>query len=222
MLGRRRSAKGSAGDTLRPMLYGDRPLDELVASVEGADTEPWSEFLRVRDAFVEGRRDDGIATLRSIASAPGVESRVALQAWTFLRANGVLPEPPLDRQVLGVVVELPIDGSHDVMATYADGTARYLNHGGNAILVEGVQQGDLRVVISANIELGQQLADVVGLWDQARLPVVPEGSARVLLLTPGGMRFGQGPLEQLQADPMAKEIIRAAMLTASMLIRQGR
>jgi hypothetical protein len=204
------------------MLYGDRPLDELSGPVQGADTEPWAAFLHVREAFVHGRRSDGIETLRSLASTPGVESRVALQAWTFLRASGVVPEAPSDRQLLGVVVELPVDGSHDVVATYADGSARYLNHGGGAIVVEGAQQGDLGDVISATIELGQHLANVLGLWDQPALPVVPKAHGRVLLLTPGGMRFGQGPFEQLQTNPIANEIIKATMLTACRLISQAR
>ncbi len=52
--------------------------------------------------------------------------RVALSAWTALPGPAAMKAPaPVDRQVLGVVVELPIDGGHDIVATFADGQARY-------------------------------------------------------------------------------------------------
>jgi hypothetical protein len=122
--------------------------------------------------------------------------------------------------VLGVVVELPINGSHDTVAAYADGRARYLNHGGGVIVVEDAVTADVAKVINACIELGQQLANVLGVWEGQALPTLGPNTARVELLTPGGIRFGQAPLEQLQQNAMANEVIKAAMLTAALLVKQ--
>ena len=108
----------------------------------------------------------------------GIESRQTLLAWTFLRANGVTPAVDIASKVLGVVVELPIDSSHDVLAAYADGSARYLNHGGPAIVIEDAGMTDAGKLIAATVELGQQLAMGLGTWEQRALPAVPPGHGR--------------------------------------------
>ena len=52
------------------------------------------------------------------------------------RDHGIVPDAAIASEVLGVVVEVPIERSHDALAAYADGSVRYLNHAGGASVVD--------------------------------------------------------------------------------------
>ena len=60
------------------------------------------------------------------------------------------------------------------------------------------------------LAVGQTLANVVGVWDRSMLPNLPPGASRVLMLTPGGPRFGQGLDNQLRLDRGAATFLDAA------------
>jgi len=68
----------------------------------------------------------------------------------------------------------------------------------------------LDTAIATLLEAGRQVAPLVGLWDRARPPAPTGDQARVSLLTPGGLRFGQGSLEALEADPLSRVLLAAA------------
>jgi hypothetical protein len=195
-------------DTLRPLLYGDMPVDEFPV-VDDANGEPWVSFVAARTALHAGAVDDAVAAWRRIAELPGAESRVTLQAWTFLRDHGVAPPADVATTVLGVVVEVPVDGGRDVLAAYRDGSARYLNHSGRVLVAEaGVES--ITAPVAEVIAAAEPLAAVVGVWDQPALPDLGPGDSRLLLLTPAGFRFGQGPDAQLRQDPSAAPLFDAA------------
>ena len=49
----------------------------------------------------------------------------------------------------------------------------------------------------------------------------PAGHARVMVLTPGGPQFGQGPVAGLSADPVAGSFISAAFSLMQLLISRA-
>ncbi len=65
---------------------------------------------------------------------PGLESRHYLQAWHFLRAAGIQPPEQWAQFVLGVVVEVGMPGGADLVAAYADGSARFYSHAGGGVV----------------------------------------------------------------------------------------
>ena len=67
----------------------------------------------------------------------------------------------------------------------------------------------------------QAIADVTGTWDQPALPPVPVGHARVMVLTPGGPHFGQGPAAALLADPMAGRFLAAATSLLQLIVARA-
>jgi hypothetical protein len=184
-----------------PLLWGTVGMDRWPPN-DGDASDIMGRFVTARAAFQAGRVADAIQLWRQIADAPDIEARHVLQAWTFLRANGVVPTPSLERVVFGVVVEVPVSGGRDVLAAYQDGSCRYLNHSGSVAVVDDVLQSDVHAVI----ELGQRLAERLGTWDQLTLPELPRRHARLTLLTPGGFRFGQGPNDDLLRDPNASPV----------------
>jgi hypothetical protein len=205
----------SAADSIRPFLYGDLPMEQWPPADDSTSGEPWQSFIRARTAVATGHPDQAVQLWLSIARAPGLESRQVLQAWSLLRRQAVTPSATESDVVHGVVCEIAVGDGHDVLAAYRDGSSRYLNHAGKIVVAEGGQQPAVNAVMHAAEPLGK----VIGLWDQPALPAVPNGHARLLLLTPGGFRFGQGPQDALWHEPMAGPVLNAA--TQLMLILTG-
>jgi hypothetical protein len=116
--------------TVIDTLFGDLPVEQWPRG-DDADEFPWS-------AFVEARRnpDRAVELWLQIARADGVEPRHVAQAWHFLRAAGVQPEPDEAGRVLGLVVEVGMKNGADVLAVYADRSVRYYNHAGGGIVLE--------------------------------------------------------------------------------------
>lgn len=205
---------GGTAEGLRALLFGDAPLEAWPVDDGGSSGEawdqPWSSFVRARAHLRNGDEDLAVREWSQIANPIfGWESRHVLQAWRFLRDHGIVPDAAIASEVLGVVVEVPIERSHDALAAYADGSVRYLNHAGGASVVDepppAVAQAAAEVLTT-----GQALADQIGVWDQPARPPLPAGHTRLCMLTRGGLRFGQGRDAALQAQPGAAELFAAA------------
>ena len=209
----------AAGDVLRPFIFGDRPLESWPEGDDSDQGDPWDTFVRARAAITDGDRGTATTLWLQIASSPESESRQVLQAWRFLRDAGEQPSESIARQVLGGVVEVPVNGHHDLLAAYADGSVRYLNHSGKAAILEpGATGPQLAQAARGFLTATGLVADVAGPWDQPSLPPLPDGHARVTALTPGGIRFGQGPEEQLRRQPPAADMILSALVLLSEIV----
>lgn len=196
---------------LRSTLFGLVPLDAWPSGDE-ASGEPWDGFVRARNHLAAGDQDLAIREWSALETRNGfapVESRHLLQAWQFLRSVGIAPDESIAGQVLGVVVEVTVDGAHDVLAAYADGSVRYLNHAGGATILDEVPP-EVAEKAAALLAAGQVLADQIGPWTEPQLPELPVGQMRLTMLTRGGPRFGQGADDVLGAEPMAGPLLAAA------------
>lgn len=199
---------GDPVEVLRPMLFGNLPIDRWPSSDDGRGDGVVGRFVAAREALARGVPEEAVAIWREIATADGIEARHVLQAWCFLRGRGIQPDPSIAAEVLGVVVEIPIDDRHDVLAGYRDGTARYLNHSGRVAIVDDPTA--FASVVAALVDAGQGLADRIGPWDRPELPPLPPGHARLAMLTREGFRFGQGPEAALLGDAIAQPVLAAA------------
>lgn len=209
----RETPPGGGGKTpaeqLRPLLFGDLPIDDWPV---GSDTagQPWQTFVGARQHLAAGDQDLAIRDWSRVLLVPAAESRHVAQAWSFLRSVNVQPDEAIAAHALGVVVEVPVDAGHEVLAGYEDGTVRYLHHGGAATVVEPATAPTVDVALPAYLAAGQVLADRIGPWTEPTRPILPPGHLRVSVLTPGGLRFGQGPEADLGADPLAGAVLAAA------------
>lgn len=138
------------------------------------DVEPWASFVRAREA-ARTNPGEAIRNLRAILDVSGLESRHYLQAWNGLRELGIRPDETTAKAVLGVVVEVPVDGAGlDVLAAYADHSARYLNYSGAAVIWDRPDaRGDAE--IDSLLEAGRSIVVQIGPWDGPRPPVPPAG-----------------------------------------------
>jgi hypothetical protein len=204
--------------TLRQFVYGDAPVDEWAAQGDGDPGEPWDSFEHARQLVRSGQRQEAVRIWRQIAETEPLESRQVLQAWHFLREAG--EQPPADRAklVLGAVAEMPVHDGHDLLAGYRDGTARYLNYSGKAVLWEDRSVASIQAAINDWLARAEVIVNAIGPWNQPALPPLPPGHARLMMLTPSGPHFGQGPVADLSANQAARSFIAAATGLMQMVV----
>lgn len=202
----------------RDLLYGDKTLDEAIAFFISKDealapaladmrTKDYAHALATLHA-VNGRpsSDDDVPYWLAVAAAQRgagnlVEAKAAarhllsakemrshIEAWTVLRELGEAPPADQAYDVLGVVVEISIDGGVVIVAGYADGAARYFfSRGGGVIgddMPEAIKQA-AKTLTQTAAPLARTMAAGVRQGLPARMHV------RVTLLTPSGMRVGE-------------------------------
>lgn len=141
----------------------------------------------------------------------GLESRHYLEAWHALRELGVRAPAETSKHVLGVVVEVSLPEGLDVLAAYADGSARFLNWSGAAVVWDAPDRR-LQPNIDAVLRTGAEIAQRIGPWDEPRRGRPPVGHIRLNLLTPSGLHFGEGPMDVLARDALAGPLVTAATL----------
>lgn len=202
---------------MRDLLFGDLPLAEWPSSDPPPVEEPWASFVRARTHLEAGRKREGIEQLYGVLGQPGIESRHYLQAWHFLREAGVQPPDNWAKYVFGVVVEVGFPQGADIVAAYTDGTARYLNHAGSAIVWEAPNDS-LAGEIGRLLEAGNNVAQKIGPWLEPRPPAPGNDQVRLNMLTPSGLHFGQGGFQTLANDSMGGPIIAAALALMQRLI----
>lgn len=136
----------------------------------------------------------------------------------FMRQAGSPPPAEIAKTVLGAVAEVPMHGSHDILAAYKDGTASYLNYSGRATTCDDLPAAHMQAAVRRWLATAQVIADTIGPWDKPSLPPLPAGHARVAALTASGPYFGQGPAAELSANPLAGTFLGAATSVMQLMI----
>jgi hypothetical protein len=196
---------------IRDALFGDMPFSEWprAAPTLPQEVEPWLSFVHAREQFDAGDEAAAKEALRRILKMPDLESRHYLQAWHFLRGMGEEPPTGEAKKIYGVVVEVPQEDGLDIVAAYLDHTARYFNYSGAAVIWERPDDS-LDLTIDELLEAGRVVAEQIGPWQDERPPAPPAGQARINLLVPSGLHFGEGPFEALSSDPLGGPVILSA------------
>lgn len=194
--------------TIRDTLFGDMPLAEWPKD-DNATAEPWISFVKARKLLEKKDKSSAAAVLQKIAEMPGLESRHYLQAWHFLHQIGVNPPADKAKIVYGVVVEVGMKNGADIVAAYADYTARYVHHTGAGVIWEHPNDS-LDSKIKDLLDAGHAVANRIGPWEQERPAPPSADNVRLNMLTPSGLHFGYGGFQTLSQDPMGKAIIDPA------------
>jgi hypothetical protein len=144
--------------------------------------------------------------LQKIIDDTGLETRAKILAYNKLRTSGQIIDK---KELLGVIVEVGMDEGLDVLASFKDGTARYLNHSGSMIIWETTDATSNELtnkLFADSLKVVQQ----IGPWDKPRCPQPPGGNARISFLVSDGLYFGEAPLDTLFSDPLAAHALQAA------------
>jgi len=185
---------GSDGDLIRQGLFACQPLNVLVQRLKlDGSPGPFQTFADAAELASAGKKEEAKSRLRSILALPNLETRIQLWVWSALRELGENPDPKSGKEVLGVVVEVPMRGAYDTLAAYRDGSARYLNFSGAAIFwdVRDVKIDSLcqRLIDSAIPENPRSVP--------RHDPMLPKSGTQLTLLTRSGMYVISEPPESI-------------------------
>jgi hypothetical protein len=176
-------------------LFCDRPQD--MQAPAGTPAAPW------QIALCSPTPD--LRAAAAIVADRAAESRVRLLACHVLRTQGI--DVPT-RELLGVVIEVPLDGGLDTLAAYVDGSVRYFHHSGKVEMVEPMNA--LLPLVKRLAEASAAVVSRIGPWDRARLPAPRPGKVRLSFLVSDGLYFGEGDMQVMMRDGMAGPIIAHA------------
>jgi hypothetical protein len=203
---------------MRDLMFGDVDLAEWTKG--GAEAEPWKTFA-LAEQVLQTDKNKARGCLETVLAMDGLETRHYLEAWTALRSLGVEAPEVIAKRVLAVVVEVVLPGGLDVLGVYADHTARYWNYSGKGVFWEH-PNGKFDDAIDLIIETGQSLSEHIGPWSGPRPTDLPPDHARLSLLTPSGLHFGQGPFAALSKDPLGAPVVAAATRLMVDLTKMGK
>lgn len=189
------------------LLFCDEP--EFFRPAKGDLLAHPLEVLFAKDANEE--------SLLELLNDESLESRVRILAGRILVTKGSQVPQKL---LLGVVIEVGLEGGLDVLAAYLDGTARYINHSEKIVIwdTNTEQSGEL---ISRLFAESRKVVQQIGPWKENRLSPPAEGMVRLSFLASDGLYFGQGPFEVLAADAMGGPVINAATRLMQFLTTQN-
>lgn len=204
----------SALGSLRRLLYGDLGIDEWPAGdvdPSGAPWPgPWSSFVEARAHLANGDQDLAMRAWSQVANPIfGFESRHVLQAWHLLRSVGIVPDASIAEEVLGIVAEVAIDGGHDVLAAYVDGSVRFLHHLGAASIFEPPAPAPVAQAAAAWLGVAGSLVREVAPWSGDGGQPAGSGETRFALLTRAGHRSLVGDDASMAASPVASQLLGA-------------
>jgi hypothetical protein len=208
---------------LRDTLFGDLSLAQLLSNVNAdvLSTEPGATFDRARILLESGDSASAVNTLRHMLAMQGLESRHYLQAWHLLRELGEKPAEFLEKQLLGIVVEVGLPGGLDLLAAYADLHARYYNFNGAGVIWEHPNSA-LDDAIRKLMDAGTSAVETIRPWKGSRRAAPDRGNIRISLLTPGGTHFGEGTTQAIEKDPFGGLIFQHACDLMQQLVAASR
>lgn len=207
----------SLDPSFRAILFADAAPEAWGATQTPDSPAPWNHFARARLALKAGRPADAISAWQRVLATPELESRHYLQAWHHLRAAGVQPPPATAKTLLGVIIEAGLDEGIDIVAAYADRSARYINFSGASVNWEHADTS-LDPVLQNLFAASTVVVERIGPIEGPRPGLPGRGNFRLNFLTPIGLHYGEGPMALMQRDALAGPVIAAAMNLMSALI----
>ena len=152
-----------------------------------------------------------IADYQKIIEDTNSDSRLKVLAYNRQLSKGHKSEK---KELLGVIIEVGLDDGLDVLASFSDGTARYINQTGKMIIWETTDETSNKLTQDLFTK-SQAIIKQIGPWDKPRRPHPTKDNVRITLLVSDGLYFGEGPMDVLFNDPLASP----ALTTGTELMR---
>jgi hypothetical protein len=151
--------------------------------------------------------DPSPAGLLGVVADPETDVRLKILACNELRAIGYEVG---HKELFGVIIEIGLDEGLDVLASFSNGTARYINHSGSVLIWETTADTKAKELKDSLFAHSRKVVQQIGPWDQARKPHPRKGNVRISFLVADGLYFGEGPIDALFSDVLAGPVLNAA------------
>ena len=192
--------KDEATNIIYNLLFCDDP-----GLVKSHDQPPYSYPYNI--LFAEAASG---ADLQKIIDDPGSEPRIKVLACNRRLSIGLTN----NKELYAVIVEVGLDGGLDVLASFSNGTARYINQNGSMLIWE--QTTDQANALTKDLFAKSLLVvNKIGPWHKDRKPHPVKGNTRITFLVSDGLYFGEAPTNILFNDSLAGP----ALLSATQLMQ---
>lgn len=151
--------------------------------------------------------NSSVSDLQRIIDDSGADPRIKVLAYNRQLAAGYKPGK---KELLAVIVEIGLDDGLVVLASFHDGTARYINHTGNVLVWETTEDVQGNEITKRLFDSSVSIVNQIGPWDKPRRPAPPRGIMRITFLVSDGLYFGEGPMDVLFNDPLASPALTSA------------
>ncbi|MEP6648231.1 MAG: hypothetical protein ABJC12_14170 [Saprospiraceae bacterium] len=185
-----------ATNLIYELLFCDE-LDLYKKTIRSPELNPWKILFDEKHNLPE---------LQKIILDENTESRIKLLAYKKLQLAGELIE---DKVLEGVIVEVGLDNGLDVLASYRDGTARYINYTGKMLIWEANDETSSEITAHLFRD-SENIVASIGPWNKPRLPHPVKGNVRITFLTSNGIYFGEGEARSFFNDPLASPALQSA------------
>jgi hypothetical protein len=157
------------------------------------------------------------ADLEKIIADTNIESRIQILAYNKLLVNGGKINK---KDLLAVIVEIGLDNGLDVLASFSDGTARYINQTGKMIIWETTN--DISDTLTKKLfNNSYNVVYKIGPWDKPRRLSPEKGIVRITFLVSDGLYFGEGPMNVLFNDPLSGPALSSAAELMKYLVEKA-
>ena len=147
------------------------------------------------------------ADLEKITTDADADPRAKILAYNKLLARG---NKPTNKELLAVIVEVGLDGGLDVLASFKNGTARYINQTGKVLIWETTTDATVNQLTKDLFAKSVEVVNQIGPWDKPRKSHPAKGNMRLSFLVSDGLYFGEGSMDVLFNDKLASPTLTIA------------
>ena len=147
-----------------------------------------------------------ISDLQKIIDDSNSDPRQKVLSYNRQIASG---HKPSKKELLAVIVEVGLESGVDALASFNDGTARYINQTGKLLVWETTDEKSNELTKDLFLK-SQNIVNQIGAWDKPRRQAPTKGNVRITFLVSDGLYFGEGPIDVLFNDPMASPALTSA------------
>jgi hypothetical protein len=148
-----------------------------------------------------------ILDLQKIIEDKDSDPRIKILAYNKLISNG---QKSNNKELLAVIVEVGLENGLDVLASFNNGTARYINQTGKVLVWETTNYEVANKITNELFAASENIVKQIGVWEKPRLTNPTKGNVRITFLVSDGLYFGEGPMNVLFSDPMASPALTKA------------
>ena len=188
--------KDSSVNLIYHLLFCDNP-DLYKANTKPPLTYPYDVVFSEKSS---------IPDLQKVITDDRTDPRVKILAYNRLLTAGHKPEK---KELLAVIVEVGLENGLDVLASFNNGTARYINQTGKILIWETTDPTSTGLTKDLFAK-SQQIVHQISPWDKPRRPCPAKGYVRISFLVSDGLYLGEGPMNTLFSDPLAGPALGAA------------
>lgn len=188
--------KDTAANQIYNLLFCDN-LDLYKANLKEPHPYPWDILLF---------ESSTVSDLQKVIDDSTSESRMKVLAYNRQLSIG---HKPNKKELFAVIVEVGLDSGLDVLASFSDGTARYINQTEKILVWETKDKKSNEFTKDLFLK-SQKIVNQIGAWDKPRRPAPTKGNVRITFLVSDGLYFGEGPMDVLFNDPMASPALTSA------------